>query len=150
MIGVEYQVQDRLLEQVDINQAQRQLGREVRADHDPPGRRVGLVKVAEFVDDRVQIGRLQSQLLNPGEPEKVFDDIAQPLNLVLQPLDPLKDAAVARCLGLLKVLGQEIEIQGDRRERISNLVSQAAGQLGNLRVLGSSRLVISGSSLGGR
>ena len=34
-----------------------------------------------------------------------------------------------------KVLGQQLDIQSDRRERILDLVRQAAGQLGNLGVL---------------
>ena len=114
----------------------RQVGRELGADHDPLGRRVRLVEVAELVDDRVQVGRLELQVLDPGEPEEVLEDVVQPMDLVLQPLDPLQHAAVARGLGVLKVLGQQVEVQRDRRERIADLMSQPAGELGDLGVLG--------------
>ena len=72
-----------------IEQAKRQVASKLGADHDSLGRRVRLVEVAELVDDRVQIGRLELQVLDAGEPEKVLEDAVQPLDLVLQPLDPL-------------------------------------------------------------
>ncbi len=119
---------------------QGQVGRELRADHDSPRCRVGLVEVAEFVDDCIQVGWLQLQVLNAGEPEKILDDPIQPLNLMLEPLDSLEHAAVARGFGVLKVLGQEVEVQGERREWVADLMSQAAGQFRNLGILGAKSL----------
>ena len=113
MFGVQDQVQEGLLEQICVDPGRRQIGREERADHDPLGRRGRLVEVAELIDDRVQIGRREPQVLHPGEPEEVFEDVAKPVDLVLQPFDPLKHAAITRSLGLLKVLGEKIEIQRD-------------------------------------
>ena len=105
-----------------------------------------LVKIAELIDDLVQIGRHEPQLLHPGKSEKVFQDVAQSIDLVSQPFDPLKYAAIARGLGLLKVFGEKIEIQRDRRQRVPDLMSKAAGKLRDLGVLGSQARVISGSS----
>ncbi len=101
----------------------------------PLRRRLRLAEVAELVDDRVQVGRLELQVLDAGEPEEVLEDVVEPLDLVPQPLDPLEDAAVARGLGVLEVLGQEVEVQRERRERVADLVGQAAGELGDLGIL---------------
>ena len=60
----------------------------------------------------------------------------EPLDFALQPLDPLQDAPVARGLGVLEVLGQEVEVQRERRERVADLMGQPAGELGDLGVLG--------------
>ena len=106
VFGVQDQVQEGLLEQVAIDADQRQVGaRSECGSRSPWSPRVRLVEVAELVDDRVQVGRLELQVLHPGEPEEVLEDAVQPMDLVLQPLDPLQHAAVARGLGLLKVLG---------------------------------------------
>ena len=136
VLGVQDQVQEGLLEQVGIDPGRGQVGREVGADHDPLGRRVRLVEVAELIDDRVQVGRLELQVLHPGEPEEVLEDVAEPMDLVLQPFDPLQHAAIARGLGVLKVLGQQVEVQRERRERVANLMREPAGKLGDLGVLG--------------
>src|SRR5690606_1677262 len=42
---------------------------------------------------------------------------------------------LARRLGLLEVLGQEVHIEDDRRERILDLVSQRTGEPRDLRIL---------------
>ena len=57
-------------------------------------------------------------------------------DLAAEPLDLLEDAPVARGLGVLEVLGQQVEVQAHRRERVADLVGQAAGELGDLGVLG--------------
>ena len=68
---------------------------------------------------------------------------------MLQPFDPLQHPAIARGLGLLKIFGEEVEIQRDRRERVANLMGEPAGELGNLRVLGAKPAGDSGSSPAG-
>ena len=55
---------------------------------------------------------------------------------MLEPFDPLQHPAIARGLGLLKIFGEQIEIERDRRERVSNLMGKPAGELGDFRVLG--------------
>ena len=50
-------------------------------------------------------------------------------------LDLLHRPAVARRLALAEVLGQELHVQADGRERVLDLVGQPAGQPGNLGVL---------------
>ena len=72
--------------------------REPGADHDSLGRRVRLVEVAQLVDDRVQIGRLELQVLHPGKPQEALEDVVQPMDLVPQPLEPLQHAPVTRGL----------------------------------------------------
>ena len=54
----------------------------------------------------------------------------------LEPLDPLEHPAVARALGVLEILGQELEVQLEGGERVADLVGQSAGELGDLGVLG--------------
>ena len=69
----------------------------------------------------------------------------QPLDLVVQPLDPLEGAALARALGVLQVLGQELEVQLEGQQRVADLVGQSAGELGDLGVLGAQPAVASAS-----
>ena len=125
----------RLLEQLAIEQAQRQVARERGADHDSLGRRVRLVEISHLVDDRVQIGRLELQLLHPGKPQEALEDAVQPLDLGPKPLEPLQHPPVTRRLRVLKILEQQIEVQRQRRERIADLVRQAPRKLRDLRVL---------------
>ena len=62
----------------------------MRADHDPLRRRLRLAEVAEVVDDRVEVGRLEFQVLDPGEPEEVLEDGLQALRLAADPVDLLR------------------------------------------------------------
>ena len=116
----------------------------------PLRRRVRLVEVAKLVDDRVQVGRLELQVLDASEPEEVLEDAMQPMDLVLEPLDPLEHATVARGLGVLKVLGKQVEIQRDRGERVADLMGETAGKLRDLGVLGAEPAGDFRFELGGR
>ena len=114
----------------------RQVGREIGADHDPQGRCLGLVEIAQFLDQGIEIGRREFQLLHAGEPEEVLEDVVEPLNLLLEPTDALLDATVPRGFGSLKILLQEVEIQRQGGQRVADLVGQAAGELRDLGILG--------------
>ena len=81
MLGVQNQVQRRLLEKLPVQQAQRQVPRQSSADHDGFGRGVRFVEVAQLVDDRVQIGRLELEILHPRKPQKTLENAVQPVDL---------------------------------------------------------------------
>ena len=61
----------------------------------------------------------------------------EPVDFVAEPLDALEHPTVARSLGILEVLGHQVEVHLDRGERIADLVGQAAGEQGDLGILGS-------------
>ena len=122
VLGVEHQVQQGLLEQVGVESDRRQIGGELGPHHDRLGRRMGLVEVADLLDDLVEVHEFQLQVLDAGEAEEVLEDAMQPEDLVLEPLDPLADPAVARGLAVLKILGQEVEVQPERGQGIADLV----------------------------
>ena len=101
---------------------------------------VRFVEIAQLVNDRVQVGRLELELLHPRKPQKALEDAVQPLDLRPQPLQPLQHAPVTRRLGVLKILQQQVEIERKGRKRIPDLVSQPSGKLRDLRVLGAQPL----------
>lgn len=146
MLGVEHQVQQGLLEQVSIEPDRREIGVELGPNDDRLHRRGGLVEVANLFDDRVQVNGFQLQVLDAGEPEEVLEDAMQPEDFVLEPLDPLANPTVARRLAVLKILGQQVEVQPEGRERIADLVGESAGKLRDLGILVRSRRVTSRSS----
>ncbi len=106
VLGVQDQVQERLLEQVAIELDQGQVAGKRGADHDPLGCRVRLVEISQLVDDRVQVGRLELQLLHPGEPQEALENAMQPVDFGPKPLEPLQHSPVARRLRVLKILEQ--------------------------------------------
>jgi hypothetical protein len=59
----------------------------------------------------------------------------QPLTFALYHFDLGGSAAIAQGLGLSKILGQQLHIQANRRERILDLVRQPPGQHRDLGVL---------------
>ena len=56
--------------------------------------------------------------------------------LLADPLQLLQDPLVARGLGPLEVLDEQVEVEAHRRQRVLDLVGQAAGQAGDLGILG--------------
>ena len=99
VFGVEHQIQQGLFEQIGIDLGRGQIGRQVSANHDPLGCGGRLVEVAQLIDDGVQIGRCEPQLLYAGKPQEVLQDIVQPGDLVLQPFDPLQHPTIAPVSG---------------------------------------------------
>src|SRR5262245_36743841 len=111
MLSVEHEIQESLLEKVSIDLNRGQIGREAGAHHDPLGCRLRLGKVAQLIDERVDVRELELQILDSREPQEVFENRQKPPDLVPEPLHTLEHTAVARRFRILKILKQQIEVQ---------------------------------------
>ena len=96
---------------------------------------LGREEVEHAVDLLVQVRGLEADGADLGEVQKIVEQVLQPLAFLLHDGDLGRGAAVARRLGLGEVLGQQLHVQADRRERVLDLVRQPAGQRRDLGVL---------------
>src|SRR5205814_6386232 len=97
-----------------------------------PGRRTE--EVYHLLNDRNEIGRLDLQILDPGEAQEIVRDFDQTLAFALEALGTLQGAAFAQRLRFLEVFRQELEIQAERAEVVLDFVDEAACQLGQFGI----------------
>ena len=78
---------------------------------------------------------MQLELADLVEPQEVVEQVLQPRALPADHVDLGQGPPLAGRLRLGKILGQEVHVHADDRERILDLVGQRAGQRGQLGVL---------------
>ena len=91
---------------------------------------VGVKKSIISMSTLSRLDRLEFQLLDAGETQKIIGDAHQPLAFRLQLLHASQGPPFALVLRVLKVLGQELQIQPQRAQMVLDLMDEAAGQLG--------------------
>ena len=116
-------------------------GSRYRTISTPAASASGCEEVERLVDLGVQIGRLQVEPPHLGEVEEVVEQVLQPLALALHDVDALGSAPLRGRLRLFEVLGQQLHVEPDRRERILDLVGQRPGEPRDLGVLREQPLV---------
>ena len=112
-----------------------QVGRGEPLDLDVALPRGGREEVDQSRHDRVERGRLGGEILHAGEAEEVVGEIDEFLALAGEPRDAVEGAALARRLGVLEVLGEELQVERERAEVVLDLVDEPAGEFGEFGVL---------------
>ncbi len=88
----------------------------------------------EVLHDLVQVGGNQPQLTDAGELQKRIENVLEATALALNADELVQHPPVAGRFSVFQLLGQQVEIEQDRREGVANLVGEAAGQRGDFRV----------------
>ena len=135
LLGVDDQVQQRLPKRLAIEHHARQFGIEIPHDLDAGLRGFRREELEHVVDLVVQIRRLQMQPPHLGEVQKIIEQRLQPLAFAPHDFHPLQRPPTRRRFRLGQILGQQLHVQPNRRQRILDLVRKTAGQLGDLGVL---------------
>ena len=101
----------------------------------PASRGLGAIEIQHLPDLHVQVARLKVQPVGLGELEEVVQQVLQPLAFPLHQFDLLQRAAVAGRFGVAEILGQQLHVHADRRQRVLDFVGQPARQPRDFRVL---------------
>ena len=81
-------------------------------------------------DDLAEVRGLQLEFLDAGKPQEIVGHADEAFAFLLEFLHPAQGPAFALILRLLKVLGQELQIEAERAQVILDLMDEAAGKLG--------------------
>src|SRR4029077_2859955 len=77
----------------------------------------------------------EPQVSAPGEPQEIIGDVNEALALMLQALNAVQRPTLPLGLGLLEILGEQLQVQAEGTEVVLDLVNETTGQLGQLSVL---------------